>query len=705
MSDRTNFRNFLRSVTGRKLNGELRSAQSTPPAVDAAAGHQQPSSPISVSGRPDIYSPLDETRREIRLCCILPFSSSRQTISCTLSTVSLNNAPNFEALSSVWGDANNRVPITVNGQRLLATKNLAVAMRGLSLRASGDSPRVIWIDALCIDQSNMAERAAQVKLMGEIYSSARQVVCWLGSDLENHAAFVHTHMSAYLQTRDASILSATVTFGDMPVARADEIMRSAVSLLVGAEIPDPSQTANNYWHRVWTAQEVVKAKRVVLQSGQTELPLEWLQEFHEYTASTVSEPNPLPQARAMNDTIIDTAPGSASAPLLDVLIRLGYRHCTDPRDKIYALLGISDLAGSSHPGLKIDYSPSSTPRTVFVGAAQAIIDTTHSLDIISHSRPRQTPPEYNLPSWAPSWTPRPPGAPPSMIIQPPTNKPWRAGGKGPSQATFSTSGPHSILSTPGIIYGRVRAVSSRIQINLNSFSPSLLSPTSPESARLHTALTTLLAKAHNELLSQIPTPSEPPINVTSTLNPLLPQGLASLRQDLLIHLTAQHLQGHRLDPPKVTDVYPSGDEQVLLHAERLFNDVSYAVHMLEIGSYALMAVESPHVIRSADAKRMERLVVRDPVLKEKKVLWKGRGGLVLGMGEDGVEDGDMVVLLRGCRTPVVLREVEEEVEGEGRWYRFVGGCYIAGLNEEGVVQEIRVGKGKGKLKGEMIRLI
>ncbi|KAK0644469.1 heterokaryon incompatibility protein-domain-containing protein, partial [Cercophora newfieldiana] len=136
----------------------------------------------------DIYSPLNSTKREIRLCRILPFSFSQECVSCVLSTVSLDAAPDFEALSYVWGDAADRVPIIVNGQRLLATKNLEAAMRALSSRAmmgfgaSRDFTRVVWIDALCIDQTNLAERASQVKLMGDIYSSARHVVTWLGAE-------------------------------------------------------------------------------------------------------------------------------------------------------------------------------------------------------------------------------------------------------------------------------------------------------------------------------------------------------------------------------------------------------------------------------------------------------------------------------------------------------------------------------------------
>lgn len=42
--------------------------------------------------------------------------------------------------------------------------------------------RVVWADAICIDQTNKAERARQVTLMSEIYEQAQEVLVWLGND-------------------------------------------------------------------------------------------------------------------------------------------------------------------------------------------------------------------------------------------------------------------------------------------------------------------------------------------------------------------------------------------------------------------------------------------------------------------------------------------------------------------------------------------
>jgi hypothetical protein len=83
----------------------------------------------------------------------------------------------YYALSYAWGTATN-TSITINHQRgFLVTENLAAALR--RLRRTKE-PRWLWIDAICIDQNNTAERSQQVAIMGEIYRRANSVLIWLG---------------------------------------------------------------------------------------------------------------------------------------------------------------------------------------------------------------------------------------------------------------------------------------------------------------------------------------------------------------------------------------------------------------------------------------------------------------------------------------------------------------------------------------------
>jgi hypothetical protein len=59
------------------------------------------------------------------------------------------------------------------------TANCIAAMRRLRHKKKR---RILWIDAICIDQSSMDERNQQVELMGDVYSKARRVILWLGEE-------------------------------------------------------------------------------------------------------------------------------------------------------------------------------------------------------------------------------------------------------------------------------------------------------------------------------------------------------------------------------------------------------------------------------------------------------------------------------------------------------------------------------------------
>src|SRR5262249_11431837 len=85
---------------------------------------------------------------------------------------------NYEALSYVWGSENNTRAILVDGCSFLVTLSLESALR--QLRHSS-CERVLWIDQLCIDQNNEAEKSEQVGLLGDIYRNASAVLIWLGS--------------------------------------------------------------------------------------------------------------------------------------------------------------------------------------------------------------------------------------------------------------------------------------------------------------------------------------------------------------------------------------------------------------------------------------------------------------------------------------------------------------------------------------------
>ncbi|AEO69925.1 uncharacterized protein THITE_2033124, partial [Thermothielavioides terrestris NRRL 8126] len=85
----------------------------------------------------------------------------------------------YEALSYTWGDASSPLSIRLDKQDFKVTANLHAALTVLRLPTE---PRILWIDAICINQHDNAEKAFQVPLMGMIYSRAATVNIWLGPE-------------------------------------------------------------------------------------------------------------------------------------------------------------------------------------------------------------------------------------------------------------------------------------------------------------------------------------------------------------------------------------------------------------------------------------------------------------------------------------------------------------------------------------------
>lgn len=127
----------------------------------------------------NIYTSLPLRRKTLstRILKLLP-GSADEPIRCTLRVVRINAYLSYEALSYTWGDSAHRVEVQVNGQPLPVTRNLGAALCALRLPSR---VRHVWVDAICINQDDIRERAMQVAEMGHVYRNATRVLIWLGT--------------------------------------------------------------------------------------------------------------------------------------------------------------------------------------------------------------------------------------------------------------------------------------------------------------------------------------------------------------------------------------------------------------------------------------------------------------------------------------------------------------------------------------------
>ncbi|KAF8847081.1 HET-domain-containing protein [Acephala macrosclerotiorum] len=177
----------------------------------------------------------DENHWGVRLVTI-EAGNPGSDIVCTLSYTTLSQCKErFEALSYLWGDPNELKDILLDGIKFRVTINLHAALNGL--RCKNES-RTLWIDAICIDQSNMRERALQVQKMGTLYLYATRVIAWLGEEANGSN-------------------EAFAILGQLEELEGDEAIAQFVE-----STPDSKWEAFDtlaqrpYFRRVWMAQEV-----------------------------------------------------------------------------------------------------------------------------------------------------------------------------------------------------------------------------------------------------------------------------------------------------------------------------------------------------------------------------------------------------------------------------------------------------------------
>jgi hypothetical protein len=129
---------------------------------------------------PYSYSPLPSGSDSIRLLCLKPSQDNSADIHCELLQYSLQKASQnhlYEALSYVWGNSETKPRIFIHTCSFDVTNNLHAAL--LELR-NHSMERILWIDAICIDQANQKEKEDQIQIMAKIYGQADRVIVWLG---------------------------------------------------------------------------------------------------------------------------------------------------------------------------------------------------------------------------------------------------------------------------------------------------------------------------------------------------------------------------------------------------------------------------------------------------------------------------------------------------------------------------------------------
>ncbi|KAI6090707.1 heterokaryon incompatibility protein-domain-containing protein [Hypoxylon rubiginosum] len=348
---------------------------------------------------PFSYEPLDATTKEIRLLRLGPVCEHGLVLQLHIQTFALDDAPSFLALSYVWGSPHIKAKVKCDGGGIGVGASLLHALLETFRRYPSGW---LWADAICMDQSNLTERAHQVMMMGKIYRKATLVVTYPGSgydkfkcefneafdcniDCQNHMYMREEAASFGSPQKAISVMnhltriwkSSTGTISELDWAQhiPDITTKEGKEIRVNAVIFGLSD-----WYscsRGWTFQERLRI------ADQTQ--------GHD---ARNNEGSDYAFALSRNQR------GKRISYLLELLRLSKINLSSDPRDKIYTLLDMAEDEISR--SVVVDYSPENTATTLCIDMARRFIDARFGVDTLHFSGLDQT--VQGLPTWVPDWT-------------------------------------------------------------------------------------------------------------------------------------------------------------------------------------------------------------------------------------------------------------------------------------------------------------
>lgn len=355
----------------------------------------------SKNGANYTYQPLP-SKSSFRYLELLP-GKTDEGLAFKLHFADWDNPPGYEAISYAWGDA------TVKHYALCAGKRLGLAQNiwdGLIHIRQQDQSRYIWVDAICIQQTDNEEVCHQVSNMWRIYENAQRVLVWMGLDEDGDTAPAAPAFAYLLEVAELCCQHNNIAIENLAeydylrelLPREPFPLFSPISSSVRSHFV---WLSNRPWaSRLWVFQEVNLNKTINVQCGK------WLISWDALALGTVYASEFLLKESGLH--FLNRIITMRNRRILRRYTPQHFLHMarvydsTKQLDRIYAVLGtppFEDLRKTLVP----DYSVST--RDLFLLVATKCILHQQSLLTLHYVQPGDIKPDR--PSWVPDWTTRP----------------------------------------------------------------------------------------------------------------------------------------------------------------------------------------------------------------------------------------------------------------------------------------------------------
>ncbi|KAK0619562.1 heterokaryon incompatibility protein-domain-containing protein [Immersiella caudata] len=392
-----------------------------------------------------LYGELDLSlgARTFRLLRLNPGPWWLHNISASLAEYHLDDPPPYKALSYAWdnGINHNNALLRCNGVELSISWNLHGALRRLR---HASRPVHVWVDAICINQKDDNERTHQVQMMRDIYERSEEVSIWLGAaqendmmggdvlpeltpeappyvdwqgkDIEQDKALWEAFVVRQKSHQDTMDIRYRDIFGAFCILWLLSVGVEAAHIIHLRHIGQSITILNgldaimeqSWWTRTWVLQETIVATKAVVYYGDLSAPWDMfagaaIAYSSKKLANSIESAYPYIRSLSRFSSTVGEMEGVRSAwndrgrlvTLLTLLRRFRARQTTDPRDKVYALLGIVQ-SWEGQERIIPDYGLD--PQQAFHKTAVAAIKLTQSLEALIG-----TPGNPNT-SWVTDWS-------------------------------------------------------------------------------------------------------------------------------------------------------------------------------------------------------------------------------------------------------------------------------------------------------------